>query len=441
MNRLDAMRDRLPPIWSTDQGTLTRALLALLATHMAAYDEDMIRVQRSHWVDTAVDLGDLSRIGALFGIAPAPWEGEALFRVRLKAIIAARLRGAVSRDVLEFVLVAILGGAQLALGSRYADLPASAGQGGSVFHTGPDGPPDRPAFVEFPRRRRRLAEAETTRGMLRPLAKVRVENRGLFPVPLQGVIRGVRGARTAVPLIANLTTGQVMVYRGLLACGQSLTIGATPEGRFTAHRDGVDVAEAVTTASGFAPGARFTPVIPDPDPRAVTLARGENLLWVFPLALFDAPSLGTGVFAMPSADVSHGRWEGKDTTRHPPFGKALFEQPPALSLDLFWDEHAAARFRFDIPAGVVRRPAGRPDDARTERERLFTLMQEAIAILCAAGVEGHVEPRPLRTTQRQHDRMRVLDPTRLKETQPMQPRLSGLSALFDLSATDGARFG
>ena len=439
MNRFDAMRDRLPPVWSAEEGTLTHGVLSLIAGHLAAYDEDMNRVQRSHWVDTAFDMGDLVKIGALFQIAPAPWETESLYRARLKATIAARLRGAVSRDVLEFVLVAILGGAQAALGSRYADLPAGAGRGQPVFHTGPDGPPDRPAFVEFPLRRRRAAQLLEQGGLLRPLAKITVDNTGLFPAALQGVIRGVKGAKTAVPLIANLTNGQVMVYRGLIACGQSLVIGLDPAGDFTAHLDGTDVSAEFTTGAGFAPGAPFTPAVPDPDPVPLMLERGKNQLWVLPLALYDQPSLGTGVFAMPEADIAHGRWEG-DGASHPPFGKALFEQPPAMSLDLYWDERTPATFRFLIPAGVVRREEGQETDAPTERARLFTLMEETVDSLRAAGVDGQVGARPLSETQRQTDRMRVLDPTRLSETQPMETRLAGLSALFDTSAKDGARF-
>lgn len=439
MNRLDAMRDRLPPVWSSEKGTLTHALLALIAGQFAAYDEDLGRVRRSHWVNTAFDMADLVKIGALFQIAPAPWETESLYRSRLKATIAARLRGAVSRDVLEFVLVAILSGAQKALGSRYADLPATAGRGISVFHSGVDGPPDHPAFVEFPKRLRRSPTLLESGGLVRPLSQITLDNQGLFPTALQGVIRGVKGAKTTVPLIANLSNGQVMVYRGLVGCGQSLEIGTTAEGEFTARLDGVDVSADFTTGTGFAPGAPFTPAIPDPDPTALRLERGENRLWLFPLALYDEPALGTGVFAMPEADIGHGRWEGDGNT-HPPFGRALFEQPPAMSVDLYWDEATPATFHFLIPAGLVRREQDQDTDAETERNRLFTLMQETLAGLRAAGVDGRVIARPLGETQTQHDRLRVLDPTHLSETQPMQARLSGLSALFDLSASDGARF-
>lgn len=445
MNRLDAMRDRLPPIWGHEDGTLTHALLALIAAWQAAYDEDMDRVQRSHWVDTAFDFEDLAKLGALFDVAPAPWETTGLYRTRLKATIAARLRGAVSRDVLEFVLVAILGGAQTALGSRYFDLPVTAGRGVPVFHTGPTDRVDEAAFIEFPLRRRRSSDLLDNGALRRPLATATLTNRGLFPADLQGVVRGVAGRRTAVPVIANLTNNQVMAYVGVLSCGEALRIGVAADGTFTADHAGRDVSDRFLTAGDFVPGARFAPVVPDPTPQPLRLERGENRLWFFPLALYDEPTLGTGVFAMPETDIRHGRWAGKgesagSSEQATPFDRSLFEQPPAVSLDLFWDEAAPASFRFELPAGVVRREAGADTDAETERERLFSLLQDTVSLLRAAGVDGRVEARPLASTQRQHDRVQVLDPTQLAEQQPMLSRLAGLSALFDVSAIDDARF-
>lgn len=439
MNRLDAMRDRLPPVLNTEEGTILRSVLALIAGKLAEFDEDMDRVRRSHWVDTAFDMVDLVKIGALFQVLPADWETESLYRARLKAVVAARLRGAVTRDVLEFVLLVILEGARTALGSRYGDLPVAAGTGTPVFHTGPDGPADRPAFIEFPVRRRRPVSLADGAAAVRPLTKIPLQNHGLFPAPLRGAIRGMAGGRTLVPLIANLTNGDVLVYRGGIACGQTLLMGVAADGGLIATLDGADVTADMISARGFVPGEPFTPLAPDPDPRPVMLEHGENSLWVFPLALFDAPSLGSAVLGMPSADTGHGRWAGGDAET-PPFGKALFEQPPAMSLDLFWDERAPATFRFMIPAGIVRRPTGSATDAATERDRLIGLMQQTVAGLRAAGVDGQVLARPLSETQRQADRVRVLDPTRFRDTQLQDVRLTALSALFDLSATDGARF-
>ena len=49
----------------------------------------MQRVQRAHWVETALDREDLDKLGALFDVPILPWEPAELYRARLKATIAA----------------------------------------------------------------------------------------------------------------------------------------------------------------------------------------------------------------------------------------------------------------------------------------------------------------------------------------------------------------
>lgn len=441
MNRLDAMLERLPPIYNIEPGSLLHRFMALIAGALAAFDEDMDRVRRSHWVDTAFDRRDLERIGALFDVAAAPWEPDHLYRERLKATIAARLRGAVTRDVLELVLVRILAGAQEALGSRYFQLPARAGAGAPAFATGAGGDPGLPAFVEFPRRRRRSPELVAARGLVKPLGRLILNNRGLHPAALEGVVRGVAPRRTAVPVLVNLTNGGVLAFVGDLPCGRELRLGVAGDGTLAAEAGGRDVRDRVFTGGDFVAGAPFEPVVPHPDPLPLRLERGANEIWFFPLALFDENVLSTGVFGMPAADVEHGRFaEAGRPEAGTAFDRSLFEQPPAVSLDLFWDEVTAASFRFEIPAGVVRRRLDRGGDREADRSRLFAMLQQTVELLRAAAVDGRVEPRPLGDVQRQSDRVRVFDPTRAREEMRVESRLSGLSALFDVSAIDGSRF-
>ncbi|MEX2262656.1 MAG: hypothetical protein WD696_11935 [Bryobacteraceae bacterium] len=436
MNRLDSMLERLPPIYRIEAGALLRDFLACQANHQAAYDEDMQRVQRSHWIDTALDAADLRAIGALFDIPMMPWEPADLYRTRLKATIAARLRGAVTRDVLEFVLIQILGGAQEALGTRY--MPVSARV---RFHSGPTDDPGRPAFVEFPLVDRRPSELAAKGGLLRPLDRFELVNRGLHPAPLRAVIRGVAGRLCTTPVLINLTNGQVLVYAGDVACGHELRLDVSTNGNLLATLNDVDVASRVYTGTGFVPGAQFTPAIPDPTPEPVMLERGTNTVWFFPLALFDFPSLGSGVLGMPDLKVRHGRFGGKsdEVFSGTYFEDSLFEQQPAASADIWWREARPASFRFEIPAGVTLRDA-RSGDAHQERLRLFDLLQQTVSTMRAAGVDGAVEARPLRESQGQKDRVRVLPAVVGQEEARMEDRLRALSALFDATAAEGSRF-
>jgi|GEM_PF-2316014 len=534
MNRLDAVLNRLPPIYTLQPGSLLHQVMALFGNHLTTYDEDMNRVQRSHWVDTAFERQDVAKLGALFDIAPAPWEPTYLYRQRLKATIAARLRGAVSRDVLEFVLVQIIDAAQQSLGLRFFDLPSTVGTGQPVFYTGESSDPMVPAFIEFPKRRQRSVALMEQRGLLRSLGKVTLTTRGLYPVPLQGVLRGVNGGLTTVPVLVNLTNGQVLVYVGDLPCGQELRLGLGEEGELTATVGDRNVQDQIYTGSGFVPGAQFTPLVPDESPHPLRLERGDNQIWYFPLALFDANSLNAGVYGMPAVDLQHGRFA--ELGQEPIgtlFDKSLFEQPPGVSLDLWWDEDSPANFRFTIPTGALRQDISRrpmdfaaitgyaltlvslessgdlpiygtslvivaiigfghhirifdssgivvldrgsreffPDDALAQQiaaalaqqpleaptrtalltrlayhlslppvDALFDLLQESLDLLRAAAVEGRVVPSPLRDTQLQRDQMRVINPDRLREEMRIESRLSGLSALFDISAEEGSRF-
>lgn len=441
MNRLDNMVMRLPPIYNIDPGSLLHQFAALFANMMAAYDEDMNRVQRSHWIDTAFERQDMEKLGALFDIPAAAWEPDDLYRARLKTTIAARFQGAVTRDVLEFVIVSILDGAQKSLGTRYFELPANLARGRFVFHTGPSESPSEPSFVEFPRQRRRSSQLKVNKGLLKSLGKVSLENKGLHPVPLQGVIRGVNGRLTAVPVIVNLTNGHVLAYAGDLPCGKELHFGLDRNGKVTAEASGKDVADKIFTGRDFTPGANFRPVIPDPEPLPLMLERGENRLWYFPLALFDENSLDAGVYGMPDVDLDHGRFGDREqAVSGTPFDKSLFEQPYGVSLDLWWDEETPARFHFEVPAGVLRRDVGGNNDFDTDRSRLFTLLQQTVGLLRAAAVCGRVVAKPLRDTQKSDDRVRILDHTLIKDEMRMQSRLAGLSALFDTSAVDGSRF-
>lgn len=428
MNRVDAMLDRLPPIWAIAPGTLTHALLALAGAHLAAADQDTDRIQRSHWVDHAFDLSDLAKLGALVGVTPAPWEPENLFRVRLRATVAARLQGAVTRAALDGAVARILEAAQPALGLRLADL--SPGADGLVFRVRPR--PGMPGFTEFPPRTLRHA------AKLKPLAKVTLTNRGLVPAPLSVTLRGVGQGRCAVPVVANLTTGEIVVFRGLVNCGMTLRLLPAAEGALRVRLEGRDATRRISTGQGFRAGEKFTPAIPDPAPRALTLARGDNTLWLFPLALFSLPALGTAVYAMPRANVTHGQFAARDgSVPGTPFDTSLFEQPPFAAAEFSWTEQRPAAFRFDIPAGCTRRDL----DAETAlQDELFALLDRTVGTLRAAGVDGRAAAAPFRETQPSASRGRGWNPRLPRTTQRSTARLAGLGALFDTTARDGARF-
>ncbi|WP_428264579.1 hypothetical protein [Haliangium sp.] len=463
MSRLSAMLDRLPPVYQIAPGALLHQLMSLVGLHMAGFDEDMDRVQRSHWVDHAFDRQDLAGLGALFDIVPRTWEPDRLYRARLKAVIAALLRGALTRRELEQVLVRILDGAQEALGVRYmGSKPAVTGA--SLFHTGPAPRAGVPAFVEFPEVRRRSGSLLERSGRLRPFDTFTVVNRSIVQDPtlhpeaqpdalkpaLEGVLYGHPQRRTAAPVLVNLTNGRVVMWAGLVPCGRALALRAGDDGSLSATLDGFDVSDRLITGEGFAPDQRPASQAHE-SPRVLPLEPGENRIWFFPAALFDVHGLDVGRLANARPQyllqdelytVKQGSFEEQALTAEPVvFDAAVFHEDPAVVADMWWRERRPASFRFELPAGAVRRPADdsiTDDDRKRDTERLFTLLQETIDRLRAAAVDGQVVPIPLRERQRTASRGRAIGAAR-DQIRPSST-LAAVSALFDVSPADGSRF-
>ena len=220
MSRLDSMLERLPPLYDVAKESLLGRLLSVVENAQLAFDEDRDRVQRAHWHRTAYTRVDLDAIGALFDLRIQPWEPLELYRERLRSTVAARLEGAVTRDVLDKLIVRIVKSAQQGLGLRFFDVPAA----GRAFVDGPALHELQPVFVEFPERRTRAEALVRARGLLKPLDQVTLHNRGVAPAALEGVVRGVAGRRTVSPVLANLDTGQVLVYVGDVPCGSELSL-------------------------------------------------------------------------------------------------------------------------------------------------------------------------------------------------------------------------
>ena len=436
MTRLAPMLDRLPPTLRADGRGLIAQYLAVPDAEMARYDEDMDRVRRSHFVDSAFDRVDLARLGALFDMAPASWEPTALFRIRLLRTVAARLKGAVTRGPLDELMAALLDAAQQALGTRYGNL--SPGAGGRVFRDpAPDARPGAPVFHEFPPRRARDPALVGRGGRVRPLDRITLTNRGLFAAPLEGVVRGLRGGRTAVPLLGNLRTGRVVVFRGVVPCGAELRLSAAGNA-LTATLDDRDVTDRLITASGFAPGTPL-PLPSEPVPRPILLEPGANEIFFLPLALYGERILDRAALAMPGLEVKLGVFgaPGEPGTE---FDNSLFEEPASAAFDLFWQEAAPASFRFEVPAGAVRRDAAETGDRLAERAALLGTMQDTLRLLRAAGTDGQVRFTAIAETQRQRDRGRAINPFLPPDTQHSETRLAGVTAIFDETAREGGRF-
>ena len=240
-----------------------------------------------------------------------------------------------------------------------------------------------------------------------------------------------------MPLLANLRTGRVVVYRGVVPCGSELRLGVAADA-LTATLDGDDVSDRLITAIGFAPGAPL-PLPAEPVPRPLLLEPGSNEIWFLPLALYGERIL----------DRAHSRCRPRGQARRL---RRAGARPAPISTTRCSRSQPAPRsicsgrrprrpsFRFEVPAGVVRRDASETGDRLAERASLLATMQDTLSLLRAAGTDGQVRFAAIAETQLQRDRGRAINPFLPPESQPSNTRLAGVTAIFDETAREEGRF-
>lgn len=438
MNRLDAMADRLPAVYAIEEGTLLRQVLAVIAVELATFDEEMDRVQRSHWVRTAFTRGDLERLGALVDVQAAPWETEDFFRSRLLALTAARLAGAVTWASIKGALVAILESAASGLGLRLFAVRTADGSP-RPFHGEPGvDDPLGPAFIEFPPLIRRSDDLIARRGLVRSLDRFGARNQGFRPAWLEGTVRGLAGGATCVPVLVNTRNGHAVGYAGQLRAGEELHLRAGADGALTGRLTGpgrdLDVTPRLVTTRSFPLDADDprAPLGRDEVATAIALEPGENTLRFLTLGLHDSPAFDRVSFAWPRPEMAQGRWH--DAAHDGPgFDDAVFHTPEAASVDLWWEEASPAAFRVEIPIAAVRRDPRVSADSEAGLAQLLAVLDATAAQLRAAGVRSEVVGRPLHSAQIMSDGCRV-GSVQL----PPEPASAGIDAEIALNAVFSA---
>ena len=412
MTRLAAMLDRIPPPIAIDEGSLLRDILALVDGQLQVFDEDLDRIQRSHWVRFVTDRGDAGQLGALFDIVPASWEPLTMFRERLLAEVAALLSGSVSVAQLTEVSERIVSGARQAFG-----IPGGVA----------------PSIAEWPERVRRSPDLQARRGRLRPHDRFDVCNRGLDPASAQVTLIGVAGGATAMPVVVNWTTGRALGWNGVVPAGRSLRTAA--EGTTVrAELDGEDV------SAGLWSSARFVPdVVADPVPAPLTLERGVNSMSVESLGRYDGPGVDHAAFGVIEPPLDQGRFAGIDDSGSG-FDTSVFTTGAIAGADIHWIERSPSTFEVVVDWGAVARVPRRRSDPDADLEALLALLQERIARLRGSAVAGRVRQRQLREEQRSYDRITVISPLATEERGSAgEDHLVATGAIFDETARSRGR--
>ena len=419
MTTLDTLLDLLPPPWTQHPASVVSAVLNVGALELDAGQEDVDRLRRTHGFDTAYRLGDLAKIVALLGVTPLPWEDDIdLLRPRARALIDAQLAGAVGkREIGHFVVdylvrvgsaidVEIVRGLPRLRDWEQAYPPDTFAPGHDGIDDGApdDGGADPPLrFVEWPRRTRRSDQL----GAVPYLYRWTEHNGGVFAAAPRLEIVGLPGGLTAVPIVADLTAGALIGWRGVVGAGRRLVIrpaddAAPPgEGGVVAELDDEvsgrrDVSDRLFSVSSFTAGVPFAPADVDAEPRLFALAQGDNELRYLNAGLYDVDGIGHVAFALAPDDLREGAFDR--TT----FDHSLFPAGPVAFLAMSWVERVPATFRVGVRRDVVVHQ--RAADSAIVGE-VADALTRGLAELRAAGVVAEMEPHGLREEQRQEARV------------------------------------
>jgi hypothetical protein len=423
MPRVNAMLSRLPSLYR--DGELLSGVMAIPGLQLEMVDEDATGIQRAHWFNTAVELSEAARLGALLDILPESWQGLAEYRAWLHALRNAMLRnGAVTRGALMGFVEEYTAAYRAATGSTVVT-PIIAWSDVRSGHL--------PAFVETPPLRR-VAHVPSSGG-LAPLQRFQLEQRGLDDTMIGFVCTGLPDQGEYVPLLANITTGDALVWLGHLPVGQRLWIRPHSDGAVTAELEGRDVTRELRSISGVVPGTPWSSEQLVTPPRALPLIRGRNDLWFLPVAHYDRPGLDRALLALADLVLAQGRW---DETR---FDRALFAQDAGLTLLMTWIETQPATVEITLPAGLMRSRIGELEDALVERERLAGALALAIGRLRPAGVRASVALTPMIEQQGQMDRLVATMPVVQREVAPVgADALPDAGGLFGVTEFDGSTY-
>ena len=431
MSRRADLLDRLPDLYR--EGDVVGRLGAVWGNQFEMLDQAARDVRRSHFLAQCLELEDAAKLGALLDIAPEPFQGLTEYRGWVNGLRSARLHaGSVTREGIRVFTQLYLAGFEA--GNRVRITPSNAEMGFAPSD-------EMPALIENPP----VARYERGPGVdgVTPLDRFTLTNAGLDPVPIGMVLtaRGDAGGEFS-PMIANLTTGEALVFLGRVPPGQRLFLLPvdTPDGPgLEARLESADVADRIRLIEGLEPGQAASAVASAAPRRAMTLARGANDLWFLPLAHYDVPGLDRALFALAGAGMAQGRWDETTFWNADDLSGSVFVQPAQASLQIAWAEAAPATISLRIPTGVMRSEAGALDAALQARQNLAAAMDIALTRLSAAGVRAGATLASKAEHQPMHDSLRMAVPMTFREGGPTgADRQPDGDARFGVTRLDGS---
>ena len=449
VDQIQSMLNHLPLLYR--EGELVSKILQVPGLQLAILEEDGREVQRAHWFDQILELGEAARLAALLDILPESWQTLGEYRAWVHALRNARLEyGAVTPQAITNFVQQYTN--DFLDASEVLDIPAvqpierwmwmvgttrknSPGSGAGNTRQSDEG---QALFLENPPHRR--YDRVPIVGGIEPLTQFSLVNKGLDEALPSFLLVGIPGAPESVPVVANLTSGQALIYLDNVPPGQRLFIHQTAEG-VTASLEGRDVTANLRLVSGLQPGTPWessqvtSPVDGTLIGQGLVLRRGRNDMWYLPVAHFDALGLDRFLLSLADLLLQQGRY---DQTM---FNHALFYQDPAALLRLTWLETTPAGFEVSLPAGALLHLPNRLTEALSELGHLELSLNQAVQRLKAAGVQAAVKLTSFTETQGQLDRLQLVLPMVQREVGPTgADAIPESGGVFEVTRFEGSTF-
>lgn len=423
MSHLDQMTERLPHLYK--DGELLRMVLALPALNLEVFDEQVLEIQRSHWFDTAFEFEDVVKIAALLDLQPETWQGLREFRAWVHSLRNAWLKnGTATRQPLQNFV------------DEYTDRYEAAVRINAVISLGnwSEAPSQtRPALVENPVRRK--FEQLPAGAAIEPLHQQIVCNRGLDASAVDFFIMGLAGGKEYMPVIANTTTGQALIYTSVIATGDRLWLQTLEDNTVKAYTDKFDVSDRLYSICNLQPGVSWTAADAQRPAQALNLKPGENNIWFLPVAHYNQPGLDRALLALADLSLQQGRW---DETR---LDQSLFYQDPLMILWASWQESQPASIEITVPGGILINAAGRTETALENRDRLQFSLNLGIQKIKAAGVSATTRLLAFSDVQPSRDALYDVFPKTFKEAGSTGiDHLPDAGGVFDVTDHEGSVF-
>lgn len=439
MTHGEAMAARLPQLYR--EGELIQEILDLPGLQLEVLDEDARLVQLAHRFDTAFELQDAAQLAALLNFEPEPWQSLSEFRAWVHTLRDARLRyGSVTPAAIQTFIADYTQRYQVAVGIRtvppitqwqeqiaiaLANAPpvntttTALEQIRTVHTQGPtllDNPPHR------------IYHEPLNGAGIQPLQQFQVIQGGVDLAYASVLLTGLPTGPESVPVFANITTGEALVFLGNVPPGARLWLRATPSGAITAQLERQDVTDRLRFITNLEPGKPWSAEQIAEAPQALRLPRGVNNLWFLAIAHFDTLGLDRFLLALPDLLMQPGRYNETQ------FNRAIFDQEPAVRLSMTWVEAQPARFSVHLPAATLLSPIDQLEPSLAEYDDLDQSLNQAVQSLRAAGIQSQVELEVFREVQGQMDFLTQVLPLTHREIGPTgADRLVDQGGMFEVT--------